>query len=87
MISDRNDQRHEAMRKKAAPAYSGKENTQLEQDVDECVLDLVHLIGHGYITVQDDHPVQMELARKAQFFTTDTISLLAFKKKIQRSEK
>ena len=81
MISDRDDQRHEAMRKKAAPAYSGKENTQLEQDVDECVLDLVRLIRHGYITVQDDHPVQMELARKAQFFTTDTISLLAFKEK------
>ena len=81
MISDRNDQRHEAMRKKATPAYSGKENTQLEQDVDECLLDLIHLIRHKYITVEEDHPVQMELARKAQFFTTDTISLLAFKEK------
>ena len=81
MISDRDDQRHEALRKKAAPAYSGKENTQLEHDVDECVLDLVHLIRDRYTASQGAEPAQMELARKAQFFTTDTISLLSFKEK------
>lgn len=81
MISDRNDQRHDVMRKKAAPAYSGKENTQLERDVDECVLDWVHLIRDRYLKLQDGEPVPMELARKSQFFTTDTISLLAFKQK------
>ena len=81
MISDRDDKRHEALRKKAMPAYSGKENDQLEKDVDECVLDLVHLIKDRYITTHDDKPVQMELAKKAQYFTTDTISLLACKEK------
>ena len=81
MVSDRDDHNHEIMRKKAAPAYSGKENLRLEQDVDECVLDFVHLIEAKYLTVNDNQPVKMELARKAQFFTTDVISLLAFREK------
>ena len=81
MISDRDDKRHEVMRKKAAPAYSGRENPQLEEDVNECVLDLVHLIRDKYVTVKGDEPIRMELARKASFFTTGTISLLAFKQK------
>lgn len=81
MISDRNEQHHEIMRKKAAPAYSGKENTQLERDVDECVLDFVHLIRDRYITTKQDEPKPMEFARKVSFFTSDTISLLAFNEK------
>ncbi len=40
------------MCRKAAPAYTGKENTQLEQDVDEYVLDLVNLIRDHYLTAQ-----------------------------------
>ena len=81
MISDRNDARHEIMRKKAAPAYSGKDNAQLERDVDECLLDLVHMVRDRYITTDNSHPIQMELARKAQYFTIDAISKLAFNEK------
>lgn len=81
MISDRNDAHHEVLRKKALPAYSGRENPRLERDMDETVLDLVHLIRDKYLTTDNNRRVEMELARKAQFFTTDTISLLAFKEK------
>jgi len=86
MISDRNDAHHEVLRKKALPAYSGWENPQLERDVDETVLDLVHLIRDKYLTTDSNGAVKMELARKAQFFTTDTISLLAFKEKFNDLE-
>ena len=82
MISDRDDHRHDIMRKKAAPAYSGKENPSLEKDVDECVLDFVHLFEDNYISSSSDaEPMKMELARKTQFFTIDAISLLAFNAK------
>jgi len=81
MISNRDDAYHDVLRKKAMPAYSGRENPQLERDVDETVLDLVRLIRDRYLTTDNDQPVKMELARKAQYFTTDTISLLAFREK------
>ena len=78
MISDRDDKRHAMMRRKAAPAYYGKETLNLEGDIDECVLDFVHLIQDRHLKHKDGKPVPMEFARKAQYFTTDTISLLSF---------
>jgi cytochrome P450 len=81
MISDRDDKRHEALRRKAAPAYSGNSNAQLEKSVDECVLDLVQMIHDRYAQTEDGKPVPMEFARKTQYFTADTISLLAFSEK------
>lgn len=82
MISERDEKRHDMLRRKAAPAYSGKESKLLEKDIDQCILDLVYLIGDKYAsTSSGEGGTQMELCRKAQFFTTDTISLLAFSSK------
>ncbi len=78
MISERDDHIHDNMRKKAAPAYSGKDNPRLEQDLDECVLDFVGLIRKKYVTPEKDEPIKMELARKVQYFTVDTITQLSF---------
>ena len=66
---------------KVAPAHSGKDNPQLEQDVDECILDFVRLIRNKYLTTDNNKPATMEFARKAQYFTVDTISQLSFRGK------
>jgi hypothetical protein len=44
MISDSDDKRHDMMREKVAPVYVGKSNLNLERGIDECVLELMHLI-------------------------------------------
>ena len=81
MVSDRNDKTHEILRKKAAPAYSGKDNPQLEQDIDGCILELMHLIDSKYITTDPANPIKMEFARKIQYLTVDIISTLSFSSK------
>lgn len=81
MISDRDDERHEIMRKKVAPVYAGKSNPNLERDIDECVLELVKLIDDKYLTIDITQSVKIELAKKVQYFTTDIISKLSFSRK------
>jgi hypothetical protein len=61
-----------------ASGYSGKENPSLEQDIDECVLDLVTLIDRKYISKPPGRVVAMDLARKIQYFTSDIMSKLSF---------
>ena len=56
----------------------GRAIPNLERDIDECILELVHLIDNSYITNDSAHPVKMELAKKVQYLTTDIISKLSF---------
>jgi len=71
--------------KPGAPAdgklqYSGKENDGLEATIDREVLSFIDLLERKYISTDSEfRPVDM--AYKAQFFTLDVITSLAFGKK------
>ena len=53
--------------------YSGRENTHLEESVDERLQDFLNLIRSKYIS-SDRRVVPMDLAKKVQYFTLDVIS-------------
>ena len=78
VLSERQEENHERLRRKMAAGYAGKENPRLEDDIDERVQDLIDLIERKYICTEKAPGIQMDLARKAQFFTLDVISTLAF---------
>lgn len=61
-----------------AAGYAGKENPRLENDIDERIRDLIRLIERKYICTEKEPGIQMDFARKIQFFTLDVISALAF---------
>ncbi|KAK7920837.1 hypothetical protein PG985_008859 [Apiospora marii] len=70
-------EQHDARRKKMAPGYSGRENLELERDVDKCVAKMVHLIS-SYADKQGNNT--FDLANKLQFLTLDVIGLVGFGK-------
>lgn len=80
------DKTHEVLRSKVAAGYAGKDVDGVQDAIDEQVAGLVNLLETKYLSSDDDgnskgcfRPV--DLARKAQFFTLDVISSLAFGKK------
>lgn len=73
VLSTRDEKRHDELRKRMAAGYSGKENVTLEKDIDDCVLDLSHLIASKYLS-SGGQVKPMDLARKIQFFTSDVMS-------------
>lgn len=78
VLSERHEETHDQLRKKMAAGYAGKENPRLESDIDERVHDLIDLIERKYICTDEEPGRQMDFAQKAQFFTLDVISSLAF---------
>lgn len=57
--------------------YSGKENPSLEKSIDTQISNLIQLIRTKYISTNSSlRP--LDLARKAQYFTLDTITDIAF---------
>jgi cytochrome P450 len=77
VLAQRNEEKHDDLRRRMVAGYSGKENLTLEKDIDECVLDLVHLIEHKYSNSRGQL-IPMDLAQKVQFFTSDVMSKLSF---------
>ncbi|KAL9624662.1 MAG: hypothetical protein Q9160_001016 [Pyrenula sp. 1 TL-2023] len=77
VVTERDEEKHEILRKKMAAGYSGKENHSLEQSVDNRILDLIDLIERKYLS-DDSQSKYMDLARIIQFFTLDVISDIAF---------
>ena len=78
VLTERQEENHERLRRKMAAGYAGKENPRLENDIDERVRDLIDLIERKYICTEKTPGIQMDLARKIQFFALDVISALAF---------
>jgi hypothetical protein len=76
LISELDEDRHNDLRKRMAAGFAGKENSNLEADIDGCILDLVNLIGTKYAT--ENASVPMEFARKVQYFTSDIMSQISF---------
>jgi hypothetical protein len=70
---------HDERRAKMAGAYAGKENPELEKDVDDQIQAWVSLIRNKYIS-QGDSLKPMDIAVHAQYFTLDVITSLAYGK-------
>ncbi|KAH7329439.1 cytochrome P450 [Stachybotrys elegans] len=68
---------HDKLRYKMAGAYSGKESEAIEANVDLHVSKFIQLIENKYISTSDVFR-PMDFAQKAQYFTLDVISDLAF---------
>ncbi|EFQ32001.1 cytochrome P450 [Colletotrichum graminicola] len=73
VLSARDDELHHKLRSKMAAGYSGKEVENLEAKLDQNVLRLVDLLDKY---VSEDKP--FDFGAKAQYFTLDVISDLAF---------
>ncbi|KAI9698866.1 MAG: hypothetical protein M1820_007373 [Bogoriella megaspora] len=58
-------------------SYSGKENTALHPSIDSHVQNFIHLIRSKYLSTDKDYR-PMDLSRKAQFFTLDVITDIAY---------
>ncbi|EON66251.1 hypothetical protein W97_05644 [Coniosporium apollinis CBS 100218] len=77
LISEVNEEKHDELRRKMAPGYSGKEVPYLENYVDKHIGKWVEVIRQRYVsTGRELKP--MDLGRAAQYFTLDVISDLAF---------
>ncbi|KAF8848799.1 pisatin demethylase [Acephala macrosclerotiorum] len=77
ILSERNDEKHNVLRAKMAAGYSGKENRHLERSIDNNIANLIKLIETKYLSTETDFK-PVDFARKAQFFTLDAISDIAF---------
>ncbi len=78
ILSETDEHRHQDLRNNMASGYAGKENPGLESEIDERIRDLVNLVDRKYIYTTGESGRQMDFARKAQSFTVDIISGLAF---------
>lgn len=78
VFTERREKEHDDLRKKMHAGYAGKENPQLETEIDERIRDLINLIERKYICTDKEPARLMDFARKVQFFTLDVISGLAF---------
>ncbi|KAF4508881.1 hypothetical protein G6O67_005210 [Ophiocordyceps sinensis] len=76
VLSQRDDELHARLRTKMAPGYSGKEVDDLEAKINQNVLALINLLDTSYVSA--NRP--FDFGRKAQYFTLDVISDLAFGK-------
>lgn len=79
ILSETNVDIHDKRRAKMAGAYAGKENPQLEKDVDDQIASWVNLIKAKYIS--DGGSLKpMDVTLQTQYFTLDVITSLAYGK-------
>lgn len=74
VLSMRDDDKHNELRAKMAAGYSGREVEGLEKKIDQTILNLINLFDSNYVSVNKP----FDLGRKAQFFTLDVISTVAY---------
>ncbi|POR38486.1 Pisatin demethylase [Tolypocladium paradoxum] len=74
VLSQRDDEAHGKLRSKMAAGYSGKEVENLEAKINQNVMALINLIDSKYVSANK----AFDFGRKAQYFTLDVISDLAF---------
>ncbi|OCL05628.1 cytochrome P450 [Glonium stellatum] len=77
IFSGIDEDHHTKRRAQMAAGYSGKENPGLENDIDTHIVNWIYLIKRKYMTTPESFK-PMDLARKAQFFTLDVITKIAF---------
>lgn len=79
ILSEPNVKAHDERRAKMAGAYAGRENPELEKDVDDQINSWIGLIREKYISKEDDLK-SMNVAIQTQYFTLDVITSLAYGK-------
>ncbi|KAI1338367.1 pisatin demethylase [Xylariaceae sp. FL0016] len=73
------EEAHAQRRTRMTPGYGGKDNPNMEQDIDGLLLQFLDLINNKYLTNPTTGPCRpMDLAEKTSFLTLDVISKLAF---------
>ncbi|KAK4464346.1 cytochrome P450 [Cladorrhinum samala] len=77
IFSQTNAELHDQRRKQIAPGYSGRENLELEGDIDRRVQEFLDLIGTKYVSTEARSRA-VDMAKKIQYFTMDVISAVAF---------
>lgn len=76
LFSETDNVKHAEMRKKVTMGYSGKENPNLEKDMDNVLFKLIHLINLKYLSTNKTLK-PFDYGQIIQFFTLDVITLLA----------
>lgn len=71
---------HASLRAKTAAAYSGKDNPNLETDLDSQIQALVELIKREYLSHPSASVIPVDFGKLADFYAHDARSLLAFEK-------
>ncbi|KAF2676291.1 cytochrome P450 [Lentithecium fluviatile CBS 122367] len=79
VLSERDVKVHDERRAKMAGAYAGRENPQLEKDVDDQIAAWCNLIRTKYISTGETLK-PMDIATQVQYFTLDVITSLAYGK-------
>ncbi|OAR03043.1 hypothetical protein LLEC1_04273 [Akanthomyces lecanii] len=79
IVSERDPRVHNAMRRKMAPGYAGKDIQDLEEVVDERVDGFIARIEKHWIS-RPGLTKSFEIAKRIQYFTIDTITHLCFGK-------
>ncbi|KAF2111803.1 cytochrome P450 [Lophiotrema nucula] len=77
ILSEMNVGIHDARRTKMAAAYQGKENPTLEPDIDVQIAAFIDLIKKSYLS-RGEIVKPMDFGKKAQFFTLDVITKVAY---------
>jgi hypothetical protein len=78
-VSERDPRRHNAMRHKMSAGYAGKDIQGLEATVDERVSEFIDSIDRRWIS-SPGTTIPVDIARRLQYFTIDTITHLCFGK-------
>lgn len=73
LLSERDEKRHTELRAKMMPGYTGKEVPTIETKIDQRLLDFVNLI-QKYVAKKE----AFDFAEKAQYFTMDSLTDVAF---------
>lgn len=79
LFSETNKERHSKMKQKVALGYSGKENPNLEPDMDKVILSMINLIKTKYIS-SGSSLKPMDLGQVLQYLTLDIITALSLGK-------
>ncbi|KAK4145092.1 cytochrome P450 [Dichotomopilus funicola] len=77
VLTMRDEEAHTALRNKILPGFSGKENISLESTIETQIAAMVDLIERKYLSTGGEYR-PMDLGVKAQYFTLDVISDLAW---------
>jgi hypothetical protein len=79
IVSERDIRKHNAMRRRMANGYAGKDIEGLEDVVDERVSESIHTIDKKWISCPGTSRI-FDIARRVKFFTIDTITQVCFGK-------
>jgi cytochrome P450 len=77
IFSELDEVKHSKRRAQISAGYSGKENLNLESDIDDRVQELLHLISSKYLS-NEAQLKPVDIGRKIQYFALDVISTVGF---------